>query len=144
MRAPSRSAVSRMRMPLSACRSRIGSARTDPARKRTPSGGTCIVHKSRKTACTGATDGAPKPSQVHIARGPVGRRRPQFKKDRPLEHELVAIARFREPVQEPLVRIAGEQIVEVFPTFARPIEQALPDRRSDVPWLPTPHRIASI
>ena len=74
----------------------------------------------------------------------MGSRRPQFEQDRPLQHELVAVARFCKPVQEALIRIAGEQVAEVLASFSRTIEQALPDRCGDVSWLPTPHRIASI
>lgn len=82
--------------------------------------------------------------QVHIACGSVRRRGPHVEQDRPFEHKLVAEARYSEPVKQSLVCIAGKEVIEILPGFAREIQQALPDRRGDVPWMPTPHRIASM
>lgn len=82
--------------------------------------------------------------QVHIAYGSVRRRGSHVDHDRPLEHKLVAEARYTKTVKQPRICIAGKEVFEILPGFAREIQQALPDRRADVPWLPTLHRIASI
>ena len=47
---------------------------------------------------------------------------PEFEQGRALEDELVAVGRLRKAEQEALVRVAGQQVVEVLAALAGAVE----------------------
>ena len=82
--------------------------------------------------------------QVHIARSARHCVVPELEQGRPLEDELVAMGRLRQAEQQALVRVAGQQIVEVLAALASAIEKTLADRGSKVPRSLRTHARASM
>jgi hypothetical protein len=65
------------------------------------------------------------PQQVYITRGAMRLRAPCLKQRGSFEDELISVGRLSEPIQQPFVRVSGEQVVEVLPGFSNQIKQTL-------------------
>ena len=69
---------------------------------------------------------------------------PELEQGRPLEDELVAVARLCQAEQQALVRESGQQVVEVLAALASSIEETLAHRGSKVPRTLGTHASASM
>jgi hypothetical protein len=86
--------------------------------------------------------GAP-PEEVDVSREARVLTRPGHRHQPALQHETLGVWRAAEPVQEPLHRVERRELLEGAPLRARPVEQALSDRRRRVGHLAIHHPRAS-
>jgi hypothetical protein len=70
--------------------------------------------------------------QIDVARGAMRMAGPQREQRRAFEDEAALVSRLRQPVEQALVRIPGEQELEIVALLAGEVKQPSPNRRANV------------
>jgi hypothetical protein len=115
---------------------RIGPTASEPTSNTTPSSATSSAINSAKMSRIRSFARIPNAEQADVAGGAMRMAGPQREQRRAFEDEAPLVSRPRQSVEQALVRVPGEQELEVVAMLASEVKQPRTNRRADVfRWL---------